>query len=142
VLETTGDVKNHVVLGINNLTAAELIKNELPPDRERELRPLQLHTLEFIRQRERKAVEERKKESAKIGTGVSSHAQTLFDSLSKTLPCEWKDTSILVMHSIRIDSPYGAANVVNLKGSGDEIAFNRVKLMVEKEAARLQSDKT
>jgi len=114
------------------------LKSELPPDRE--LRPLPVHTFEFIRQRQAKAVDERKKEAAKIGSGVSTHAQTLFDALAKTLPCEWDKTSIIVMQSIRIDSPYGVQNVTNLKPSGDnDIAVNRVKLMVEKEFSRLQS---
>jgi len=139
VLETgSGEPNNFVILCISNLKSVEVLRSDLPP--ERDLRPLQVTTIEHLRQRERKAVEERKKESAKIGTGVSAHAQILFDSLSKTVPCEWDKTSIVVMQSIRIDSPYGLDNVVNMKPNGDEIAFDRVKLMLKHEAARLDKN--
>ena len=32
--------------------------------------------------------------------GVSSQAQTLYDTLSKTLPCRWQGTSIVVLGEV------------------------------------------
>ena len=37
-----------------------------------------------------KRIEERKLESERIGIGVSSEAQSLFNALCKTIKCRWE----------------------------------------------------
>lgn len=54
--------------------------------------------------RERAATTEALKRATKIGVGVSSLAQEVFDALSKTLPCRWADRHIIVMDEIVIVS--------------------------------------
>ena len=56
--------------------------------------------------RERAATTEALKRATKIGVGVSSLAQQVFDALSKTLPCRWADRHIIVMDEIVIVSLY------------------------------------
>ncbi|PRQ51377.1 putative Anticodon-binding domain-containing protein [Rosa chinensis] len=42
----------------------------------------------------------------RIGVGVTSQAQNIFDALSKTLPVSWDKTVIVVMNEVRVSSPY------------------------------------
>jgi len=147
VLEKGIEPKDYVVMGINNIRSVETLKTELPADHEPDSGGkgrTQLHVMEFLQGRERKAVAERKKESSKIGSGVSAEGQMIFDSLSKTIPCEWDKTSIVVMKTIRINVPYGLDDVINTGDPHDDVAYSRVKLMLEKEAgrARVMLEKT
>ena len=84
---------------------------------------------ELLGQRYRDAVARQQKRVAQIGRGVSKEAQHVFDQLSKTLDCRWKDQTILVNHlAVKIAPPYGAANV----SGRDPKAKQRVKMMVTK----------
>jgi len=82
-----------------------------------------------LQQRYRDAVARQQKRVAQIGRGVSEEAQYVFDNLSKTLDCRWKDKTILVNHlGVRVKPPYQAANVSGKDGK----ACGRVKMMIEK----------
>lgn len=41
-------------------------------------------------------------EAAKTGVGVSSEAQQVFDALSKTMPCQWKQQNIVILNEVRL----------------------------------------
>jgi len=42
-------------------------------------------------------------EAAKTGVGVSSKAQHVFDALSKTMPCHWKQHNIVILNEVRCE---------------------------------------
>lgn len=44
------------------------------------------------------------------GVGVTEQAQRLFDNLSKTMPCQWQNTTIEVFDAVLITSPYTLKN--------------------------------
>ncbi|KAG0041750.1 hypothetical protein BGZ83_001362 [Gryganskiella cystojenkinii] len=62
--------------------------------------------LDKIQQREQQAVREAQAAAARIGVGVSSIAQDIFDALSKT----WAKDSIVVMDEVIIAPPYEPEN--------------------------------
>ncbi|KAJ1744652.1 hypothetical protein LPJ69_007273, partial [Coemansia sp. RSA 1752] len=59
-----------------------------------------------IEARKARALVQAKERASRIGVGVSEHAQSIFEALSKTLPCRWDQNSIVVLDEIAIDSPY------------------------------------
>lgn len=72
---------------------------------------------------------------AKVGVGVTQEAQTIFDSLSKTMPCVWSGRSIVVMDVVTIAPPYTGTDVVatgEAKG-----ALERVRKVLAAERQRM-----
>ncbi|CAK8561609.1 unnamed protein product [Lathyrus sativus] len=92
---------------------------------------LDLHTLQS---RELLAIRQAEAEAERIGVGVSSEAQIIFDALSKTLPVHWDKTVIVVMNEVRVSSPYHSECVIG----GTPAANDRVKKVLEFERKRLQ----
>ncbi|KAL5552950.1 hypothetical protein UlMin_040351, partial [Ulmus minor] len=74
-------------------------------------------------------------EAERIGVGVTSEAQSIFDALSKTLPVRWDKTTIVVMNEVRVSSPYLPESV----SGGTPVANDRVKKVIEFERKRLQT---
>ncbi|TPX56889.1 hypothetical protein PhCBS80983_g04214 [Powellomyces hirtus] len=75
---------------------------------------------------------------ARIGVGVSSEAQTIFDHLAKTLPTRWRKTSILIMDEIEILPPYTPDECRVAAGrSNAENSLARVKKVLEGVRTRL-----
>jgi hypothetical protein len=52
------------------------------------------------------AVRAAEADAERMGVGVTRQAQSLFDALSKTYPCRWRETTIAVMDSVLIRPPY------------------------------------
>ncbi|KAG0199982.1 hypothetical protein BGX28_006830 [Mortierella sp. GBA30] len=91
--------------------------------------------LERIQQREQQAVREAQAAAARIGVGVSSVGQDIFDALSKTLPCRWAKDSIVVMDEVIIAPPYEPENCKANASSSYTLA--RVKKVLEGERSRM-----
>lgn len=73
----------------------------------------------------------------KLGAGVTTEAQYIFDALAKTLPCHWEEDTIVVMDEVRIAKPYLPQDVQGDK----EQSVNHVKRIVEGEWRKLKSKK-
>ncbi|KAL9648730.1 hypothetical protein ABK040_003668 [Willaertia magna] len=93
--------------------------------------PLPPVDIELIKNREEDAYFERKK---KLGSGVSTEAQFIFDNLSKILPCQWDGKDIIVLENIKIEYPY---QIDNVKGE-DENIRNRVKKVLRTTLEKLK----
>merc|ERR1712130_402927 len=73
-------------------------------------------------------------EAQKIGRGVSPEAQQLFDALSKTYRCTWKDKSIAIdLLDVRIDPPYTPESC-----TGPAAAVSRVRRVVKGERSKIK----
>ncbi|KAG0475077.1 hypothetical protein HPP92_014763 [Vanilla planifolia] len=88
-----------------------------------------------LQAREDAALRQAEIEAERIGVGVTTVAQSIFDALSKTLPVRWDKTSIVVMDEVRVGSPYLPENV----NGGTPAANERVKKVLELERKRLQA---
>ncbi|KAF4355468.1 hypothetical protein F8388_015222 [Cannabis sativa] len=91
--------------------------------------------LNSLQAREESAIRQAEVEAERIGVGVTSEAQSIFDALSKTLPVRWDKTAIVVMNEVRVCSPY----LPECVSGGTAAAKDRVKKVVEFERKRLQS---
>jgi len=86
-----------------------------------------------IRNKASNALKTMKDEAARIGVGVSEEAQGIFNALSKTLPCVWKEDTIIILNEVTIKPPYKLENC-----SGDNpVTLERVKKVLEGERKRL-----
>ncbi|KAK7348690.1 hypothetical protein VNO80_23306 [Phaseolus coccineus] len=90
--------------------------------------------LAALQAREEVAIRQAEADAERIGVGVTSEAQSIFDALSKTLPVRWDKTVIVVMNDVRVGSPYHPESVVG----GTPAANERVKKVLEFERKRLQ----
>ncbi|KAG9069762.1 hypothetical protein KI688_009087 [Linnemannia hyalina] len=91
--------------------------------------------LDKIQQREQQAIREAQAAAARIGVGVSTIGQDIFDALSKTLPCRWHKDQIVVMDEVIISSPYEPDNCKANASAAATLA--RVKKVLEGERLRM-----
>ncbi|TYJ49646.1 hypothetical protein E1A91_A01G148900v1 [Gossypium mustelinum] len=91
--------------------------------------------LTSLQAREDSAIRQAEADSERLGVGVTSEAQTLFDALSKTLPVRWDKTVIVVMNEVRVSSPYLPESV----SGGTPAANERVRKVLEFERKRMQT---
>ncbi|KAK9188965.1 hypothetical protein WN944_020370 [Citrus x changshan-huyou] len=82
--------------------------------------------LSRLQAREHLAVRQAEADAQRIGVGVTTEAQNIFDALSKTLPVRWDKTVIVVMNEVRVSSPYLPESV----SGGTAAANERVKKVV------------
>ncbi|GAA0163738.1 hypothetical protein LIER_39650 [Lithospermum erythrorhizon] len=94
--------------------------------------------LNALQAREESAIRQAEMDAERIGVGVTSEAQSIYDALSKTLPVRWDKSVIVVMNEVRVASPYLPESV---KG-GTAAANERVRKVLELERKRLQSRNT
>ncbi|XP_023553179.1 uncharacterized protein LOC111810664 [Cucurbita pepo subsp. pepo] len=87
-----------------------------------------------LRAREELAIRQAETDAERIGVGVTSEAQSIFDALSKTLPVRWDKSVIVVMNEVRVSNPYLPESVTG----GTPAANDRVKKVLELERKRLQ----
>ena len=76
-----------------------------------------------------------------IGKGVSKEAQAVFDALEKTMPCDWREQTIVLYEgAIEIGPPYSLESC-RFAGEGgeNEMMMGRVKTVLEQELARQSS---
>ncbi|KAF9109085.1 hypothetical protein BGX27_008026, partial [Mortierella sp. AM989] len=123
------DEKNNITPNVNNSnnTNSNVYSTALPA--------IGYVQLDKIQQREQQAVREAHAAAARIGVGVSTIAQDIFDALSKTLPCRWSKDSIVVMDEVIISAPYEPENCKTKSSSS--YALDRVKKVLEGERMRL-----
>mmetsp|Transcript_8196 Transcript_8196/g.28153 ORF Transcript_8196/g.28153 Transcript_8196/m.28153 type:complete len:181 (-) Transcript_8196:51-593(-) len=76
-------------------------------------------------EREAKALMGANKRAEQIGVGVTRAAQSVFDSVNKTLPCRWQGKDIIVIGEVTIVSPYGLDNCTVVPGA--EKTLDQVK---------------
>ena len=79
------------------------------------------------------AVRAAEAESERVGVGVTRQAQLLFDALSKTYPCRWRETTIAVMDTVLIRPPY----TPEACQGGNPTERERVQMVVASLAASL-----
>ncbi|KAG0271465.1 hypothetical protein BGZ95_000717 [Linnemannia exigua] len=91
--------------------------------------------LDKIQQREQQAIREAQAAAARIGVGVTSIGQDIFNALHKTLPCRWHDLQIIVMDEVIISPPYETENCKANASSSYVLA--RVKKVLEGERMRM-----
>ena len=83
-----------------------------PPKRPEELPLLPEVNQDFVKTREERAIEKAKAEGDKVCQDATAYAQSLFNELHKTMPCDWMVKSdgsapgIMVMEAVMIMAPY------------------------------------
>lgn len=94
---------------------------------------LNVTPVETIRSREAAGIRADMAEAAKIGVGVSTRAQAVFDVLSKTMPASWDGTDIKVL-DVTISSPYNPEDATGPNAK----SRNRIQLILNKEKDRIE----
>lgn len=91
--------------------------------------------MERCRKREERALQAAEVEASRVGLGVTKEAQAVFDALFKTMPCSWREKSIVVLGEITVDEPYTpeAARA----SEGHSAMLERVKKVLAAERLRL-----
>lgn len=108
-------INTSMATGVAVIEPAPLVSRKKPP-----LPPLPPPDLQ---ESWRRSSRERAMEAANlINTKVTMRTQHIFDALRKTMPCEWKDTEIIVLDEICISPPY-----IPKSCSGKGAALKRVK---------------
>lgn len=66
---------------------------------------------------------------------MTKEAQSIFDALSKTLPCVWQGRTILVMDVVTVPPPYTPSSCA--AKAGETGALERIKRVLTAERQRL-----
>eukprot|EP00877_Chromochloris_zofingiensis_P008534 jgi/Chrzof1/3934/Cz13g14020.t1 len=126
--------------GVNNLRLLKksVVKKVLhaEPPAEPPQKTLPFVDLERAKQREKKALAQAELDMTKVGVGVTKEAQSVFDALSKTMPCKWQDKTIVVMEAVLVPPPY-TVDKCAAKDAEHKGALDRVKKVLKAERQRL-----
>jgi len=123
--------KSYRIFKTNYIKEIQYLGKE-PPSLE-ELENLPSVNIARIRSKEAAVLRTLREEAARIGVGVTEEAQDIFNALSKTLPCRWKQDTIVVFDEIMIRYPY----TLDSCNGGDPVMLERVKKVLEGERKRI-----
>ncbi|KAN0008556.1 hypothetical protein ACTFIU_009280 [Dictyostelium citrinum] len=91
--------------------------------------------VQLIIKKQDEVIKKAAQKAMKIGVGVTPEAQEIFNSISKTLPCDWSGENIIVLNEVKISSPY---NIENCTGPENSKSIERVKKVLEAERKKLK----
>ncbi|KAK5575426.1 hypothetical protein RB653_006559 [Dictyostelium firmibasis] len=91
--------------------------------------------VQLIIKKQDEVIRKATQKAMKIGVGVTPEAQEIFNSISKTLPCDWSGENIIVLNEVKISSPY---NIENCTGPENSKSIERVKKVLEAERKKLK----
>ncbi|KAJ2468457.1 hypothetical protein EV174_006302, partial [Coemansia sp. RSA 2320] len=97
-----------------------------------EIRAVDTSAVEARKQRALRLAHER---AMRIGVGVTDKAQSIFEALSRTLPCHWSRDSIVVLDEVSIEPPYSVESCRELQPAS--FSLQRVKKVLQGELSRL-----
>lgn len=93
--------------------------------------------------KEREAIKSEKERINRASRGLSPLGERVFESLSKTLPCQWQGSQIVVMNEVVVSGPFNAASVKLLDSKKDDprsrTLLERVRLVISRECRLLDS---
>eukprot|EP01113_Clastostelium_recurvatum_P029951 TRINITY_DN3626_c0_g1_i2.p1 TRINITY_DN3626_c0_g1~~TRINITY_DN3626_c0_g1_i2.p1 ORF type:complete len:176 (+),score=25.24 TRINITY_DN3626_c0_g1_i2:101-628(+) len=130
--DAAGGKKNFKILKINGVKDIKVLSRGTQDA----MTTLPSINMSRVRMREEAALQQAVAESARIGVGVSSEAQEIFNALGKTLPVRWIQLQICVLDVLHINPPYMPEDVVSVI-PGNEVMLNRVRKVLEGERRRL-----
>ncbi|KAJ2077965.1 hypothetical protein H4R24_004803 [Coemansia sp. RSA 988] len=90
-----------------------------------------------IEARKQRALAQERERASRIGVGVSDRAQSIFEALSKTMPCRWENDRIVVLDEVIIESPYTVESCREVSSAA--FSLSRVKKVLQGELSRLES---
>eukprot|EP01087_Luapelamoeba_hula_P017676 TRINITY_DN5594_c0_g1_i4.p1 TRINITY_DN5594_c0_g1~~TRINITY_DN5594_c0_g1_i4.p1 ORF type:complete len:203 (-),score=47.29 TRINITY_DN5594_c0_g1_i4:226-834(-) len=125
----TQNKKSYRILNVAHLRNVHSASSTNTPSTPSTLRPVRPIDVQRIGAKEAQALAEAQRDVERIGIGVGSAAQRIFNALSKTLPCKWDKDTIVVFDDLRINPPY---RVEDVRGGPKTIdrELNRVKQVV------------
>ncbi|KAJ2063745.1 hypothetical protein GGI17_001531 [Coemansia sp. S146] len=85
--------------------------------------------------RKQRALIQAQERAQRIGVGVSDKAQSIFEALSRTLPCRWSRDSIIVLDEVSIEPPYSVDSCHELQPAS--FSLQRVKKVLQGELSRM-----
>ncbi|KAJ1662026.1 hypothetical protein GGF38_003415, partial [Coemansia sp. RSA 25] len=88
-----------------------------------------------VEARKQRALIQAQERAQRIGVGVSDKAQTIFEALSRTLPCRWSRDSIIVLDEVSIEPPYSVDSCRELQPAS--FSLQRVKKVLQGELSRM-----
>ncbi|KAJ2696195.1 hypothetical protein FB645_006276 [Coemansia sp. IMI 203386] len=97
-----------------------------------EIRPVNMAAVEARKKRSLMQAQER---ASRIGVGVTDVAQSIFEALSRTLPCRWDQSKIVVLDEVIIESPYSVDNCREITQA--PVTLQRVKKVLQGELNRI-----
>ncbi|KAJ2848234.1 hypothetical protein J3B02_003992 [Coemansia erecta] len=97
-----------------------------------EVHPVATATIEA---RKKSSLMQEQERASRIGIGVTDVAQSIFEALSRTLPCRWDQSKIVVLDEVIIESPYSVDNCREI--SQAPVTLQRVKKVLQGELNRI-----
>ncbi|PIA16497.1 hypothetical protein COEREDRAFT_81166 [Coemansia reversa NRRL 1564] len=123
----------HLVKAVNITDVRVLSKEENSQNNIPEINVVPVAAIEARKQR---ALAQERERASRIGVGVSDRAQSIFEALSKTMPCRWEKDRIVVLDEVIIESPYTVDSCCEVTSAA--FSLSRVKKVLQGELNRLE----